>query len=142
METPNVLKGYLYPSSRVCRCPRFHACIATKKCQNYDPHQLDCSVCEQRTTLNDNLGGFLPEGEYVPDLQDAIHTLEEQLNKPMAHPDQQGQKGEDITNKYNKERKAADMLAHFMNDGTITMEEKIMYAMSDPETAKLLGRME
>ncbi len=145
MDTPNLLKGYLYPSSRVCRCPRFHACTVTKKCQNYDPHQLDCSICETRVPeTRDQIGGMLAEGEYYPDIQDAIHTIETRLHKPMAHPDYEGQEinGADITAKYEKERRAAEVLRMFTTDGSMTMEEKIMHAMVDEETRKMLGRME
>lgn len=152
MDVPNILKGYLYPSSRVSRCPRFHRCTVSNKCQNYDPHRLDCSLCELRVVREMNqpledvpLGGILPEGEYVPDLQDAVKVLSEQTGVPLAHPDNPTQKVEalgDITDKLAKQRKAADILARFQAAGVMRMEEQIAEALVDPETAKLLGRME
>lgn len=144
MDTPNVLKGHLYPSSRVVRCPRWHRCIISQKCQNYNPHQLDCRICESRCRPANMLGGILAEGELIPDLQDAIHTIEQNMNMKMIDPDREAQTIDtyDITKKYEKVRKSTEMLAHFMKEPNRTLEEKAVEAMVDPEIAKLLGRME
>lgn len=150
MEIPNLVKGYFYPSSRVCRCPRFHRCTITNKCQSFDLHLLECNVCEQRTDVHEHdpesvpLGGYLPEGEYHPDLQDAFANLERMLHKPFAHPDQEAQtlNSYDIAEKYQREKKITDMLTMFSSVGALSMDEKIMNALVDPETAKLLGRLE
>ena len=143
METPNILKGALYPSSRRSVCPRFHACIVSKKCQNFDQHMLECIICESRVDGAPMIGGYIPEGEYYPDLQDAIHTIEDRLHRPLADPNDDGQKMDqfDVSQKYQKERKAADMMHAFLN-GPGSMEEKIVNAMVDPKLARLLGRME
>ncbi len=144
METPPLLKGYLYDSTRVCRCPRFHACTISKKCQNYDPNQLDCSLCETAVDPPIDLGGHLPEGEFYPDIQDAIKTVQEALNKPLAHPDQEAQKinGPEITNQYNKTRKSIEMLKRFQGKGVLKMTEEWEDVNVDPEIAKLFGRVD
>jgi hypothetical protein len=145
METPNLAKGYLYPSQRVARCPRCHLCAISHKCQNFDQHNLECAVCESRSPMGqDKLGGIIPEGEFVPDLQDAIHTVEQMMGNPMTHPDQEGQtiKPYDISSNYDKVKKSTELLSKFLNRPDTTMDEQIMEAMVDEETKKLLGRME
>ena len=134
METPNPLKGHMYPSRMVSRCPRFHACKITHKCQNFDQHRADCQFCEHRVVEKLNqipevvvLGGILPEGEYVNDLQDAIHIIEQARLAPLAHAD-----GEmvtvgntvDISKRLSMEAKATDMLAKFNQSGLMTISEE------------------
>ena len=150
MEIPNILRGHFYPSARVSRCPRFHRCTVTNKCQNYDRHLLECSLCEARTNTHEfdpdsvPLGGHLPEGEYYPDLQDAMAQLEKLLGKPFAHPDSESQTmaSADIARKYERDHKIVETIKMFSATGALTMEEKIMQALVDPDTAKLLGRLE
>lgn len=152
MEVPNLMRGSMYPSSRVARCPRFHRCIISNKCQNYDQHQHDCQVCESRVVSAMNqpmvdvpLGGILPEGKYVPDLQDAIKTISEAINRPLAHPDAEEQSlgnHADIVDKLEKQRKAADILARFQTTGILKMTEQIVEARKDPSAARLLGRIQ
>ena len=150
MDVPNAFKGYYYPSSRVARCSRFHMCTVTKKCQNFDRHLLECSVCESRTNahLLDSdsvpLGGHLPEGEYYPDLQDAFGELERMVGRPFAHPDQESQtlNSADIARNWEREQRTIETIQTFSSVGALGMDEKIMQTLVDPETARLLGRME
>jgi hypothetical protein len=150
MEIPNSLKGYFYPSSRVSRCPRFHACTITKKCQNFDRHLYECILCEQRTNTHEldsdsvPLGGYLPEGEYHPDLQFAFAELERMTGRPFSHPDDEGQtmNSTDIARKWEREHRVVETIRQFTQLGSMTMDEKIMHALVDPELAELLGRME
>jgi len=144
-ETSTLLKGYMYPSSHVARCPRYHRCTISGKCQTYDAHQPDCAVCETRVYPPGKLGGLLPEGKYMPDLQDAMHTLEEMKRTPFAHRDQPGQTLEnprDITNKYDRMRKSIDMCKMFLDEGVWNMEEKVVNALYDTNTKQLLGRLD
>ena len=126
MNTPNTLSGYLYPSDRISRCPRFHACLASKKCQNYDPHQLDCSVCESRINNNENLGGYVGEGTHMPDVQDDVRTLEKMKHQLMADPDAEGQliNGHRITEEYNEYRRASERLGKFSQYTRMQLEEE------------------
>ena len=141
--THAILSGYLYPSNYRSRCPRFHACRLTQKCQNYNPHMLDCSLCETKVNPNPLLGGFLAEGEFSPDLQDSIKTVEEELGVSFAHPDGKRQKiGPDITLKWEKMRKATDQLAEFMAGSKAEFDEKIYSALVDPALKSKLGRLE
>lgn len=143
-EVSTILKGYLYPSMQVTRCPFYHRCLVTGKCQNYDPHQVHCSVCETRVVPPGKLGGILPEGKYVPDLQDAIRTMEIVLNKAYANRESRGQildTEEEITNKQSKIRKSTEMIKMFMDSGFMKMEEKIVDCLYDLEKKKILGRL-
>jgi hypothetical protein len=150
MEIPNICKGHLYPSARVPRCPRFHRCTVTNKCQNYDRHLLECNVCESRTNTHEldaacvPLGGHLAEGEFYPDLQDAIATLERMLGKAFAHPDNPSQtlNSRDIARNWEREAKVTEMVKTFSSIGALNMDEKIMEALVDEDTARLLGRLE
>lgn len=150
MEIPNVLRGHLYPTSRVSRCPRFHMCTVTKKCQNYDRHQLDCSVCESRTNAHlidpesAPLGGHIPEGEYYPDLQDAMGQLEKRLQKPFAHTDATSQSINQYSNYEQNTRteQITEMIRTFSSSDRLRIEEQIMHCLVDEDTRKLLGRLE
>lgn len=150
METPNILRGYYYPTARTPRCPKFHACTVTKKCQNYDRHLLMCTLCEARTNTHDvdpnsvPLGGHLPEGEYYPDLQAAMVEMEKMLNKPFAHPDSKPQtiQGDAITRNYEREHRVIETIRQFSSTGALHMEEQILNALVDPDLAQLLGRLE
>lgn len=150
MDVPNPMKGEFYPSNRVSRCPRFSRCTVSNKCQNYDRHLLECNVCESRTNTHEvdpvsvPLGGYLPEGEYHPDMQDALQQLERLCGRPFSHPDAvpTTQSGADIASKFEKEKKIADMVAMFSRVGPMQMEEVIMQALVNEDTAKLLGRIE
>lgn len=144
METPAMLRGYLYPSVRVSRCPRFHRCIITHKCQNYDPHQVDCQFCETRCQPAQNLGGIIPEGELIPDLQDAVRCVQQTMMRPFAHPDAPVQKinGREIARTHDKFTKSQQVLSSFASTGLLDIEEKVKSAMYDLEKKKLLGRIE
>lgn len=151
MEIPNIVKGEFYPSSRVSRCSRFHRCTVTNKCQTYDRHLEECNVCESRTNTHElapesvPLGGHLPEGEFYPDLQDAIGYLEKMLGRSFAHPDAEGQTVNtmDTARNWEKEQRVAEMVRQFSSEGKLTMEEKIMRTLVDPEMAqRILGRLE
>jgi len=126
METPPLLKGYLYPSSRVTRCPRFHACIISKKCQTYDKNQLDCTLCERAVDPPIDLGGHIPEGEYYPDIQHAIKVVQDRLILPMAHPDQTPQSvSADIVDQQSKLRKSTEILERFVHKGVLQITDEL-----------------
>lgn len=96
------------------------------------------------------LGGYVPEGEYLPDLQDAVRTMEKTIHKSMAHPDNptQALNGEEITNTWKKETLAAKMLEGFLDQTPANLENKIVKAMLDPNDptvqkyGDVLGRMQ
>lgn len=143
-EISTVLKGYNYPSTHVARCPRFHRCLISNKCQSYDPHQPDCAVCETRVDPPGKLGGLLPEGKYMPDLQDAVHTLEQLKQTPFAHRDQPGQKVEstqEINANFSRMRRSIEMCKMFLDEGYWKMEEKVVDALYDVNKKQLLGRI-
>jgi hypothetical protein len=80
----------------------------------------------------DKLGGYLAEGEYVPDLQDSIATIEKSMGVPMAHIDNDFQKidGEDITLQHDKTRKAADQLNQFLSKTMTQIEDELLDELS------------
>lgn len=140
--------GYLYPTSTVSRCPRFHQCKISQKCQNFDKHNLECSVCEQRTNTHEidpnsvPLGGILPEGEYIPDLQDAIVTLEKRIRKSyVTYDGERSHNNAEIVDKALKERKASDMLARYMGKTEHQMEEEIYRTLLSGDEAETIGRL-
>jgi len=149
MEIPNLCKGYYYPSARSARCPMFHRCTVTNKCQNYDRHNLQCNLCEEKSNMHEvdpdgvPLGGHLAEGEFYPDLQDAFGYLERMIGSPFAHPDAEPQKFNkaDIARKHDKETRVVEMIRLFSSLGKLKMEETIENVMVDPEVAKHLGRI-
>lgn len=153
MEVNTSLRGHLYPSRTTSRCPRFHACIITQKCQNYDPHRMDCSLCELRVRRKllipkDDvpLGGCLPEGQHQPDMQDAIKIIQEARGQALFHVDQEKTRMErtvDISNKLTRLRKATDMMALMNAAGMYRItEEDIKNGHVTPETLEGLGRIE
>lgn len=150
MEIPNAFKGHYYPSSRIARCPRFHRCIVTNKCQSFDRHLLECNLCESRTTSHETdpdavpLGGHLAEGEFYPDLQDAIRQLELRMNIPFIdrNAEVEVHNSVDIVEEYRREKRITDMIQKFTTVGPLKMDEAIVNTYVDPETAKLLGRLE
>ena len=138
METPNILKGFLYPSSRVSRCPRFSECLVSKKCQNYDPHQLDCAVCESRVTPQYFLGGYVPEGEYYPDVQAAFKIITKRLHKAIAHPDSPHMSFNlgDIVEEQEKFNKSTEILRKFQAEKKLDLEETITNNLGEIEARK------
>ena len=126
MNTPNTLSGYLYPSDRINRCPRFHACLASKKCQNYDQHNLECNLCESRINNNENLGGYVAEATHMPDIQDDLRVIENMKHQLMADPDAEGQliNGHRITEQYSEERRAVERLGTFAKYSRMQLEEE------------------
>jgi hypothetical protein len=87
MQIANQLRGFNYPTFKTERCPKFHRCIVTSKCQNFDRHSNICQNCESRVRPPIGIGGLLPEGELEPDVQEAVKTIQRILNRPMMHPD-------------------------------------------------------
>lgn len=144
MEIQSILKGFLYPSTRVSRCPRFSECTISHKCQNYDQHCLECAICESRVDPPESIGGYIPEGEYLPDMQDAVKKVTEQMLKPFAHPDSDGQRmnGFEITDKYNDFRQATEVLNKFASENKMKLEEKVEEMWVDSDVANLLGRLD
>lgn len=145
-ETAPLFKGYNYPSGTVARCPRYHRCLVSNKCQSYDPHQPDCAVCETRVSPPlDKIGGVIPEGKYIPDIQDCVHTIEKIKLMAFAHRDSKGQTLEssvDISENWDRMRRATDMMKMFMDEGAMKLEEKTVNALYDVEKKKLLGRLD
>lgn len=140
--THSSLAGYLYPSNFCSRCPRFHACRLTQKCQNYNPHLMECETCESRVSPNPQLAGLLPEGEYAPDLQHGIKELEDRMNVAFSHPDGKRQRlGPDITLEFEKSRRATEQLAEFLSESKAKFEEKITHALTDSAMRKYLGKL-
>ena len=69
----NLNKGFLYPSQNRSRCAAFHPCLLTQKCQSYNRNSLVCNLCESRIMVGDTnvqFGGYISEGEIMPDLQE------------------------------------------------------------------------
>lgn len=143
MEIPNLCRGFNYPTSRYAKCPRFHACFISKKCQNFDKHNFECAQCESRVRPITQAGGYLPEGEYMPDLQDAMSLLEKTLKRAMVDPDADGQvmNSVDVTRDWERVTRASETLKAFMTDKA-QLEETVMHALVDPELASKLGRLE
>lgn len=127
METPALLRGNFYPSSRKERCASFHPCLATKKCQNYNPHSTLCEYCESMVRPVPNLGGYMAEGEFQPDLQHSLKLIQEAVKKAWSHPDAKAQKTtpRDIADEYDKLKKATNQLAEFSTVSKAKMEEKV-----------------
>lgn len=144
METPNLLRGEFYETSRISKCPRCHLCLVSKKCQNYDPHSLECEVCENRVSPNYNIGGYIPEAEYIPDLQHSIVVIQQAKRAAFAHPDAEGQSIDidNVTQKHNNIHKAIEQLANFSSMGKLQLEETIERIAVNPEMKELLGRIE
>lgn len=147
MIAPNLLRGFLYPSQFRQRCPRHHACIISQKCQNFDRHNRECIACESRLIdagqSNIKFGGFVAEGTYSPDLQDAIKTVQDNMQMAVAHPDREfTQSSRDIVNQGTRFRKAQEKIMAFSNMMNLDMEETITDAWYDPEKRKFLGRLE
>lgn len=144
-EISTFFKGYLYPSGQVARCPRYHRCLITQKCQSYDAHNLECAVCETRVQPARHLGGYVAEGKYIPDLQDAIQTIENTIRVSFAHRDAAGQKmdsGVEITQKHNRFRKASEMIQMFMDHGIWKLDESFHNVWYDKDKKQFLGRLE
>lgn len=145
-QTPNLLKGEFYPSHLRAACPRFHACRLTRKCQSYDPTQADCRVCELRVRPATEVGGVKAEGMYLPDLQDAMRTIEETLKIPSAPKDGEptrGETGKEISEKWDRTRKAADLF-RFWKFTTKTQLHDDVHAHIEREGTQtdVLGRLE
>lgn len=143
MEIPNISRGFNYPTSRFSKCLRFHPCFISKKCQNFDKHNFECMQCESRVRPIIQAGGYLPEGEFMPDLQDAMVVLEKTLKRAMVDPDADGQimNSIDVTRDWERVTRASDKLKAFMRDKA-TLEEEVVHALVDPELAEKLGRLE
>jgi hypothetical protein len=121
----------------------FHACQATKKCQNFDSHRLQCQVCEERVRPSTTVRGYLAEGEYMPDIQHALAILTRKIKKAMADPNRPGQKisGYDISKKYDQTRKATEMLSRFSNIIGMKLTEEVERVRISEEERQYLGRI-
>ncbi len=135
-----VLRGHLYPSNLHSRCPRFHACIATKKCQNFDCHRLDCQLCESLVRPNELVGGYLPEGEFVPDVQHALKILEVEKKIAWSSPDGQPntQRGDQITAQYEQQRRATEVLSRFSGKTNMQIQQEIAKDENAPYRGKVV----
>lgn len=144
MTTPNLLRGGLYPTVHRSGCPRFHACTLTKKCQNFNRHDHACVVCESRVRPNPIVGGFLAEGEVMPDLQHAMAIMSRRLHTPFVDPEGRGQKIDhaEIANANESTRRAADMFKHFYKRGDATMDRHATDAYFDTARRRFVGRIE
>ena len=145
--TAPLLKGYLYPSHYRSRCPRFHPCTVSQKCQSFDRHCRECVVCESlligAKDARVQFGGFVAEGTYAPDLQDSIKTVRDHMQLSLSHPDrEQFQQSRDIVNEGTRFLKAQQKIQAFSNLVNLEMEEKIQEAWFDPRKKKLLGRLD
>lgn len=47
-DTPNMLRGWLYPTHLASRCPTFKQCVVCKMCEHYSKFRVQCILCEQR----------------------------------------------------------------------------------------------
>lgn len=151
MEAPNLLKGFLYPSSRVARCPRYHPCKVCKKCQVFDRHNLECVSCESRVRSEGNdtpiSCDHIPEGEFIPDMQHALVKIEEHLNRPAAHPDGPKQALSVMTNAndWDAFARAKEMVSKFSQVPGVSMEKKIEKVWLNEDTYReycdFMGRL-
>jgi len=139
MQAGNVARGYLYPNNMTSRCPMYSQCKVTGKCQSYDKHSLICTVCEQRVRPAAYLGGFLPEGEFEPDIQQAMVVIQNAMNAPMATPDSDGQRVAQVDMVQQKKIEQANAVMDRMMEAgkmTQTMEDEIINV--SPEIAAQL----
>lgn len=134
LDCPNTCKGHLYSSNRVSRCPLMHLCIATSKCQNYDSHNAVCNQCESRGPRPPvaKLGGLYFESDNAPDIQESIKILQDSRQQRISDPDAEKSmiNGRNITNKYDKERRAAEMLSELYKERSVEFTEKDIYSVS------------
>lgn len=137
--TPNILRGNLYPITRQIRCPRFHACTVSHKCQNYDRHLLECRLCEARVhPVPDIVGGYLPEGQYKPDIQAAMKFIRDSMRLAYAHPDRVKQKVNpmNIAENLEKYKKSANIVSKFMSLGVLNFEVETANLWADADDAR------
>ena len=147
MDCPSALKGALYPSTRKSRCPLFHPCQATRKCQSYDPNSVMCEYCEHVIRPNPSVGGYLAEGEFVPDLQHSLKIIQQIAKRPWLHPDNPSQRinSKEVVNKYEETVAASNRLAEFAGISNLTMEHEIVERIvgrRGPDGVEVLGRIE
>lgn len=116
----------------------------SKKCQNYDPHSVVCEVCESRVSPQVNLGGYLAESAFFPDIQHAVSIIQQAKRAAFAHPDAEGQSIDidNVTQKHNNIHKAIEQLANFSSMGKLQLEETIEQIAVNPEMKEILGRIE
>jgi len=48
MDTPNMLRGEFYSTSKTQKCPNFKQCPLCKMCRNYNRYNAMCVACEDR----------------------------------------------------------------------------------------------
>lgn len=147
MTAPNLIRGFLYPSQYRSRCHRFHACIVSQKCQNFDRHNRECITCESRMigakAAKVQFGGFIAEGTYSPDLQDAMKCFQDRMQMRLSHPDREmTQNSYDIVNKSDRLRRATDKIEAFSNMVGLELEHTVANAWYDPKNRKLCGRLD
>jgi hypothetical protein len=136
MQLPSIARGYFYPTNLKNRCPRFSRCTVSNKCQNYDKHVLMCNVCESRVRPAQQLGGYLAEGEFQPDIQKAIKVIQKALNNPFSHPDATPTSMGMSPGDYKEYQESVEVLKQW--GGRVT-EEDVYMELSDVDKAKLNG---
>ena len=84
MDTPPMLRGNNYPTHLSARCPAFDECKLCHACTKYNPHDLVCTICESRKSL-DLICVHTDAEQYK------MVWLERFFGKPFAHPDDKQQ---------------------------------------------------
>jgi hypothetical protein len=81
---------------------------------------------------------------YTPDLQDAYKTMEEAVATPVHQLDREQQKidGVDITRKWEKIRKAADLFKYWQFTSGAKLSEDVVEHLALGKDGKLLGAMD
>lgn len=128
IDAPNAAKGHFYSSNRISKCPLMHLDITNHKCQNYDQHNMVCRMCESRVNPPiAKLGGTTSEGTYAPDIQEAVKILQDVRHQSMVEKDGEIRmlNGRDITNRFEKERQAHELLARYTQTH-LSLDEKIV----------------
>jgi hypothetical protein len=120
VESSYFLRGHYYDTKKSKKCSRFHPCVVTQKCQNYNRHCQECFICEQRIYPPANLGGMISEGENVPDVQLATIQTQYLMAKAFNSPDAEAQiiNGSYIEAEYWRQKERNDILASAMQQQT------------------------
>ncbi len=50
--TRKFLRGFLYCTSRMHRCPVYHVCVVCGRCTMFSRHRKSCMICESRLGIN------------------------------------------------------------------------------------------
>lgn len=125
MNVHPLKRGLLYSTTLTSKCPNFSKCLASNKCTNFNLHNQMCKVCESNFHPRPNdIGGCLAEGEFLPDIQNDVATLQKARNLAIADPNAEGQKIQPfvIEREFEKAKEAAANLAKY---GAKTYEELV-----------------